>query len=133
MAGCCYGILAPTTHWAITFTNPESTIPSYLLGLPLHPTQIYFSLASFCIFLFLSFFSHLFVSKAGQLTCMYLILESLSRFTIDFWRGDRGNLIELTFFNRIELFLSTPQLYSLIFFVVCIIGLCFISFRKSKK
>jgi len=101
MAGCCYGILAPTIPWAITFTNPESTIPPYLLGLPLHPTQIYLSLASFGIFLFLYFFSHLFVSKAGQLTCIYLILESLSRFTIDFWRGDRGDLIELTSFNRI--------------------------------
>lgn len=45
-AGCCYGKFS-TVPWAIVFTDPASLAP---LHVPLHPTQIYESLASFAIF-----------------------------------------------------------------------------------
>ncbi|MBI5343279.1 MAG: prolipoprotein diacylglyceryl transferase [Deltaproteobacteria bacterium] len=45
-AGCCYGKFT-TLPWAVVFTNPASLAP---LHVPLHPTQIYESLAAFAIF-----------------------------------------------------------------------------------
>ncbi len=128
-AGCCYGKVAPDLPCAITFTNPEGFAP---LHLPLHPTQLYLALASFTIFLMLPLFKKILTSKPGQITCIYLILESISRFTIDFWRGDRGQLTEISLGSKASLFLSTAQLYSLTFFVVCIVGLIIVSIKSTK-
>ena len=77
-AGCCYGKVALDLPWAVTFTNPDGFAP---LHLPLHPTQMYLALASFSIFLALPLFKKIVVTKPGQLTFIYLILESISRFT----------------------------------------------------
>ena len=50
-AGCDYG--TPTRGpWAIVFTSPYCA-PGTPLGVPLHPTQIYASLADFAIFVLL--------------------------------------------------------------------------------
>ena len=45
-AGCCYGKFT-TLPWAIVFSDPSSLAP---LHVPLHPTQIYESLAAMAIF-----------------------------------------------------------------------------------
>ena len=40
--GCCCG--RPMQHpwpWAVTFTDPRSAVPRELLGVPLHPAQLY--------------------------------------------------------------------------------------------
>ena len=49
MAGCCYG--KPTqVAWAITFTDPAAAMNvGTPLGVPLHPTQLYESLAGLVI------------------------------------------------------------------------------------
>ena len=40
LAGCCYG--RPTTlPWGVVFRDPRSMVPQELLGVPLHPTQLY--------------------------------------------------------------------------------------------
>jgi phosphatidylglycerol:prolipoprotein diacylglycerol transferase len=40
LAGCCYG--KPTgLPWAVVFRDPRSMIPHELLGVPLHPVQLY--------------------------------------------------------------------------------------------
>ncbi|MBI3289620.1 MAG: prolipoprotein diacylglyceryl transferase [Elusimicrobia bacterium] len=40
LAGCCYG--RPTSlPWGITFHDPRAMLPPSLLGVPLHPTQLY--------------------------------------------------------------------------------------------
>jgi phosphatidylglycerol:prolipoprotein diacylglycerol transferase len=39
--GCCVGLPARHLPWAITFTNPQSAVPKELLGVPLHPVQLY--------------------------------------------------------------------------------------------
>ncbi|MFP4429064.1 MAG: prolipoprotein diacylglyceryl transferase [Desulfovermiculus sp.] len=88
MAGCCYG--KPTSlPWAVTFSHPQSLAP---LHIPLHPTQIYHSLAGLitCIVLLL-LRSRL--PGPGQRFGLFLILFSSFRFTIEFFRGDfRGTL-----------------------------------------
>ncbi|MDO8757424.1 MAG: prolipoprotein diacylglyceryl transferase, partial [Elusimicrobiota bacterium] len=40
LAGCCYG--RPTElPWGIVFTDPRAMVPAELLGVRLHPTQLY--------------------------------------------------------------------------------------------
>jgi phosphatidylglycerol:prolipoprotein diacylglycerol transferase len=87
-AGCCYGKKC-SLPWAVTFTNPDSLAPLYV---PLHPTQIYHSLAGLLTFiLLLSFKKRL--KGPGQLMGMFLILYSVLRFSIEFFRGDyRGTI-----------------------------------------
>lgn len=86
-AGCCYG--KPTQGpWGITFTDRYAFdnvgVP---LNIPLHPTQIYESVATLAIFLYLlrrlsrKHFT-------GQVITEYLILYSLARFGIEFFRDD---------------------------------------------
>jgi len=107
-AGCCYG--APTaSSWAITFTNLYSTAP---LNIPLYPTQIYMSIASFLIFIFLYMLWPIFHKKSGLILFLFLICENFSRFFIDFWRGDR-HLISMT-----GVALSQAQWFSLLGLVV---------------
>ncbi len=88
-AGCCYG--APTSvPWACTFRDPASLAP---LGVPLHPTQLYESAATFAIFLTLT---RMRGSKRfqGRLFWYYLLFYSTARFIIEFFRGDpRGWMI----------------------------------------
>jgi phosphatidylglycerol---prolipoprotein diacylglyceryl transferase len=86
-AGCCYG--KPTTlPWGIRFTNQYSAenvgVP---LNIPLHPTQIYESVGSFILFLYLMWRLK---SKhwTGQIILEYLMLYATLRFVIEFFRGD---------------------------------------------
>ena len=53
MAGCCYG--KPTqVAWAVTFTDPAAAMNvGTPLGVPLHPTQLYESLAGLVILVML--------------------------------------------------------------------------------
>lgn len=49
LAGCCYG--RPTgLPWGVVFTDPRSMVPHDLLGVPLHPTQLYeaFGILAIC-------------------------------------------------------------------------------------
>jgi phosphatidylglycerol:prolipoprotein diacylglycerol transferase len=94
MAGCCWG--HPThVSWAITFSDPFTG--GYVgtpLGVPLHPTQIYEALAETAILMFL-----LWLERgrgrnfAGRTFWTYILLYGLSRYTIEFFRGDpRGSV-----------------------------------------
>jgi len=83
MAGCCYG-KPSQVPWAITFKNPDSLAP---LHIPLHPTQIYHSLAGLITFIALLILKpHL--KKNGQLFSFFLIFYGGLRLTIEFFRGD---------------------------------------------
>ncbi len=83
MAGCCYGRYC-TMPWAITFTDPHSLAP---LNVPLHPTEIYHSLAGLITFFILWIMKDRFSSR-GQLFGLLLLLYAIGRFTIEFYRGD---------------------------------------------
>jgi len=87
-AGCCFG--KPTTlPWAVTFTDPASLAP---LHIPLHPTQIYESLAGFAIFGFLYAARDRFKTP-GMLFWTMLILYGAARSFLEIFRDDpRGFL-----------------------------------------
>lgn len=114
-AGCCYGAAAPHLWCAITFTNPESQAPLYV---PLHPTQIYMALASLCIFFIIQLSSSKLLKKSGAASFAYLTLENLSRFTVDFWRGDREPYVILSSSN---IGLSYLQILSALGFAISLI------------
>ncbi|MGB9698401.1 MAG: prolipoprotein diacylglyceryl transferase [Thermodesulfobacteriota bacterium] len=88
-AGCCYGKPAEIP-WAVTFRDPQTLAPR---GIPIHPTQLYESLATFSIFLILIIMrrrDHF----QGKLFWYYLLFYATARFIIEFFRGDpRGWVI----------------------------------------
>ncbi|MBW2149236.1 MAG: prolipoprotein diacylglyceryl transferase [Deltaproteobacteria bacterium] len=82
-AGCCYG-KATSLPWAVTFTNPQSLAP---LNEPLHPVQLYSSLNAFLIFLVLMVIRKR-QSFEGQVALSYVFIYALTRFVLEFYRGD---------------------------------------------
>ena len=86
-AGCCYGRPADVP-WAVTFHDVYATRQvGTPLDTPLHPTQLYESLATLAIFIFLRWLSgH--KRFDGQVTLSYVFLYALARFVIEFYRGD---------------------------------------------
>lgn len=86
-AGCCWGRPA-SVPWAVTFTNIQAARGvGTPLDTPIHPTQVYESLAALAIF-----FTLLWIARRkrfqGQVTVSYLLLYAVARFAIEFYRGD---------------------------------------------
>lgn len=86
-AGCDYG--KPTTSaLGVVFTNPFAhEVAGTPLGIPLHPTQIYESLACFLIFAILVWSCRA-KQYDGQIFLRYITLYAVARFGIEFLRGD---------------------------------------------
>jgi phosphatidylglycerol:prolipoprotein diacylglycerol transferase len=86
-AGDDYG--KPTTSWlGVVFTNPLShEIGGVPLGIPLHPTQLYESVATFTIFGIL-LWHYRKKSYDGQIFWLYVVLYGVARFALEFLRGD---------------------------------------------
>src|SRR5215831_869498 len=92
-AGCCYG--RPTTvPWAITFRDPLAAANvGTPLNIPLHPTQLYEAGAELLILLLLLATERTGRRFAGRTFWLYMLLYSVSRFIIEFYRGDdRGTV-----------------------------------------
>ena len=105
LAGCCYG--HPTDlPWAVTFTDPlAASNVGTPLGISLHPTQLYESLATLLILIFLLTLERKRRMFAGGVFWTYLLLYPTARFVIEFYRGDpRGTIFDL---------LSTSQFVSI--------------------
>jgi phosphatidylglycerol:prolipoprotein diacylglycerol transferase len=82
LGGAGYG--TPTTlPWAITFSDPNATAP---LGVPLHPTQAYESLAGLLLFALLLVAKRW--TRPGQLFLLLLMGLALERGVFDLIRGD---------------------------------------------
>lgn len=84
-AGCCWGV---PTHlpWGVTFTNPVAKqLVGTPLGIALHPTQLYESVAEFCIFGVL-YWRIRKPHAPGAIISLYLILYSTARFLVEFVR-----------------------------------------------
>jgi phosphatidylglycerol:prolipoprotein diacylglycerol transferase len=105
MAGCCYG--TPTSvPWAITFTDPFAAANvGTPLNIPLHPTQLYEAGAELLILVFLLVTERKGRTFPGRTFWGYMLLYAISRFIIEFYRGDERGLI---------MGLSTSQFISLV-------------------
>lgn len=118
-AGCCYGLVGWKGEWAIMYTHPDQLAPLYI---PLFPSQLVTSIG--CLFVF-ALLLIVYVSNrlpSGGLTGVYLLLLGILRFSVDFWRGDRGPLtianqwwLRWSFYQYVALF--TVGMGILIFFI----------------
>lgn len=134
-AGCCYGAQVQGFIFSIVFKDPVGFAPT---GVALHPTQIYMSLLSLSIFIVL-FILKRFLQKPGQSIFLYLILESVARITVDFWRGDRGDIMNISCLHcqdyipaclHFDLSLSLMQIWSFGLLAISILAFVFVSARK---
>ena len=93
--GCCYGVPVHEGAW-YGCVFPRDALP-YLSGVgaplyippgtPLWPTQLVSAFDLFCIFIILSlFFRH--QRRSGEVMALYLLLYSIERFIVEFFRGD---------------------------------------------
>jgi phosphatidylglycerol:prolipoprotein diacylglycerol transferase len=96
MAGCCYGRQTEVA-WAITFTDPAANLNvGTPLNVPLHPTQVYESLAGLVIFVLLLALERRGRTFPGRTFWMFVLLYAVSRFIIEFYRGDdRGFVFDV--------------------------------------
>ncbi len=92
-AGCCFGKPAGVA-WAVTFRDLYAARQvGTPVDTPLHPTQLYESAAALLVFLAL-----LAIARRkrfdGQLVLCYVVLYSVARFAIEYYRGDaaRGSV-----------------------------------------
>jgi phosphatidylglycerol:prolipoprotein diacylglycerol transferase len=123
-AGCCYGKETNLT-WAVTFTDIKCLAP---IGKPLHPTQLYASIDLFLIFGLLILIRWRFKKFDGQIAACYLILISIHRFFIEFFRGDdRG------FIGIFSTSFSTSQFISIILFTLGIVWFSYATFKISSR
>ena len=126
-AGCCWG--KPTNlPWGVRFTELGHEVTGVPIGLKLHPTQLYESLAMLTAFLFLLWL-HKRKKFSGQVILAYALLYSTVRFLIEFVRDDpRGDILGLTTLSG----LSTSQLISIVVGVGAFVILI-IRWRRMKS
>lgn len=123
-AGCCWGKAAPPGFpLAVTFTNPFAADQvGTPLGIPLYPVQL-IEAAALLVILLILIYSYRYRKFIGQQLCLYLLLYSIARFSLEFLRGDpRGSA-----FNGL---LSTSQFISVIMFMFAI---AIYFYRKDAK
>ena len=87
-AGCCWGKEC-NLPWGVRFRSDEAApVP---LGKTLHPAQLYESAADLIVFCILYYrFGR--SQRAGQVIGLYLVLYSLARFVIEFFREHEQGL-----------------------------------------
>jgi phosphatidylglycerol---prolipoprotein diacylglyceryl transferase len=117
-AGCCYG--KPTAKpWGITFTDPfAASNVGTPLGVPLHPTQLYEAGAEFLILLFLLWTERRGRPYAGRTFWLYMLLYAISRFIIEFFRGDDRGTVGM---------FSTSQFISILLAPLAIVMLVYLA------
>jgi phosphatidylglycerol---prolipoprotein diacylglyceryl transferase len=108
-AGCCFG-RATDVPWAITFHNEFARQNSGTpLGIGLHPTQLYEAGAELLILGILLFSEKRGRYFPGRTFWSYMLLYGVSRFIIEFYRGDARGTIDVFLMP-----MSTSQFVSLL-------------------
>jgi phosphatidylglycerol:prolipoprotein diacylglycerol transferase len=117
-AGCCYG--RPTTApWGITFTDTFAAANvGTPLGIPLHPTQLYEAGAELVILLVLLGTERRGRPFPGRTFWLYMLLYAVSRFIIEFYRGDPRGAVGI---------FSTSQFISIILAPLAVVMLVYLS------
>jgi phosphatidylglycerol:prolipoprotein diacylglycerol transferase len=116
-AGCCYG-KATSVPWAITFTNPYAAANvGTPLNIPLHPTQLYEAGAEALILLVLLATESRGKRYPGRTFWLYMLLYAISRFIIEFYRGDpRGAVLMFSTSQFISIVLA-PLALGMLFYL----------------
>lgn len=124
MAGCCYG--KPTqVAWAVTFTDPAAAMNvGTPLGVPLHPTQLYESLAGLVILVVLLVTEKRGTRYAGRTFWSFVFLYGVSRFVIEFFRGDDRGMAGA---------LSTSQVISLVLVPLSLVMLWWLRGQRPSQ
>jgi phosphatidylglycerol---prolipoprotein diacylglyceryl transferase len=115
-AGCCFG--RPTdVPWAVTFHNIYAAQNvGTPLNVPLHPTQLYEAGAELAILLLLLATERRGKPFAGRTFWGYMFLYAVSRFVIEFYRGDaRGTVGTFSTSQFLSLILAPLAVAMLIF------------------
>jgi phosphatidylglycerol---prolipoprotein diacylglyceryl transferase len=117
-AGCCYG--KPTTlPWGITFKDPfAATNVGTPLGVALHPTQLYEAGAEAIILAVLLVTERRGKPFAGRTFWFYMLLYAISRFVIEFFRGDERGTVGM---------FSTSQFISILLAPLAVAMLVYLS------
>jgi phosphatidylglycerol:prolipoprotein diacylglycerol transferase len=119
-AGCCFG-KATDVPWAVTFTSEYA---NQNVGTPLnvaiHPTQLYEAGAELAILGFLLFMERRWRPFPGRTFWTYLLVYGITRFIIEFYRGDARGMIGA---------LSTSQFVSVLLVPLSIIMLIVLARR----
>ena len=121
LAGCCYG--AQTDSFlGVTFPAPHA-----MAGIKVWPTQLFSAAGDFAICGILLLFS-IKERKKGMVSVLYVILYSVGRFIVEFFRADpRG---EVPLGSRV---LSTSQFISLLVLPIAIGVAVLINLPKESK
>jgi len=121
-AGCCYG--KPTTlPWGIVFKDPFAAANvGTPLGVHLHPTQLYEAGAELLILGVLLATEKKGRPFPGRTFWMYILLYAVSRFIIEFYRGDERGTIFM---------FSTSQFISLILAPLAIVMLVYLARHEA--
>ena len=115
-AGCCFG--KPTTlPWGITFHDTfAATNVGTPLGVPLHPTQLYEAGAEALILAILLSTERKGRYFPGRTFWLYLLLYAVSRFIIEFFRGDdRGVVLGVSTSQFISILLAPLAIFMLVY------------------
>ena len=117
-AGCCFG--KPTdVPWAITFTDPFANANvGTPLNVPLHPTQLYEAGAEALILLILLATESRGRRFPGRTFWLYMLLYAISRFIIEFFRGDERGAVGM---------FSTSQFISILLAPLAVAMLVYLS------
>jgi phosphatidylglycerol:prolipoprotein diacylglycerol transferase len=123
-AGCCYG--KPTMRpWGITFTDPfAASNVGTPLGVPLHPTQLYEAGAELLILVVLLVTERKGRPFPGRTFWLYMLLYAVSRFVIEFFRGDERGTVFM---------FSTSQFISLLLAPLAVAMLVYLSRAKTPE
>jgi phosphatidylglycerol---prolipoprotein diacylglyceryl transferase len=114
-AGCCFG--RPTSvPWAITFhSEAAAQNAGTLLNVPLHPTQLYEAGAELVILIALLATERRGRPFAGRTFWGYMLLYAVTRFIIEFYRGDpRGSIAMFSTSQFLSLLLAPLAIVMLI-------------------
>ncbi|HVH57010.1 MAG TPA: prolipoprotein diacylglyceryl transferase [Vicinamibacterales bacterium] len=92
-AGCCFG-KATDVAWAVTFTSEYAAQNvGTPLNIPLHPTQIYEAVAELMILAILLLLERRGRAFPGRTFWSYMLLYGVTRFVIEFYRGDPRGMV----------------------------------------
>lgn len=107
-AGCCYGEPVGADHpLGVVFNHPDAIAHSAHAGQTLLAVQPLEATVDLIIVVLLTLLWRRRPKPEGTVLWCYLLLYGIARFTIEFWRGDRGR--GLYFDDRI----STSQLFAI--------------------